>query len=171
MPKTKKRRTTRRRMGAALSPSSPLVQLGSVLLGYFLLADPINDAIDKMAKGSDPIISDMKDKMIGAGEAGLGGYLVLAKSRRYLIKTVIGGILAGAGVKRLLKNLKVISGFQNVPVVGRVRPRLGGFRQMPVIGQGFTPTGANAMTGYPIGNRASTYAQIMGSSNGSGLMR
>lgn len=174
----KKRGTTRRRrIGAmALSPSSPITQIGSLALGYFLAADPINAQIDKMAKGSAATVPDGTNKIIAAVETLGGGYLLMSKKKRSLIKTVAGGVIAGAGLKRALKAFNVISGFQSVPVVGRpgamVR-RMNGFRDVPVVAggpsmHGYTPTGAAALTGYNIGR--SVASQILGNANGSGLM-
>lgn len=186
----KKRGSSRRRVGAmAMSASSPIVQIGSLALGYFLAADPINGLIDGFASKISPApgstavpastVPASTNKIIAAVETLGGGYLLMSKKKRSMIKTVAGGVIAGAGLKRALKAFNVISGFQNIPVVGRLgntvvkRPKgLMGFRDVPVVAggaemYGYTPTGAAALTGYNVGR--SVASQIMGSANGSGL--
>lgn len=181
----KKRGSTRRRRvgGMALSPSSPITQIGSLALGYFLAADPINGMIDKLLtkNATTPgVVPAGTNKIVAAVETLGGGYLLMAKSKRSLIKTVAGGVVAGAGLKRALKAFNVISGFQSVPVVGRLgmvnvrqnQRGLTGFRDVPVVAggpsmSGYTPTGSAALTGYNVGR--SVASQIMGSANGSGL--
>lgn len=125
-----------RRMGALdLKPGNPIVQLGFVALGYFLAADPVNDEIDKLISKKDatgavvPPTASTK-KMIGAATAGAGAGLVLM-GKKTMIKTAAGGVLAGVGLKRLLKEFNVISGYQDVPVLGR--RNIAGYQDVPVL--------------------------------------
>lgn len=122
----------RSRVGAmALSPSSPLVKWGSVAAGY-LLGDKINAPIDSL------VGTKIDGKIIGAAEAGIGYMLALRKGgKKSLPTTIIGGVLLGAGAKRLLKSFGIgnIGGYQMVPAVG-------GYRKVPAIGAG-SMNGAN----------------------------
>lgn len=156
-PKRKRRmktsRKTRRRhhrVGAlALAPASPLVKFGSIAAGYFLLGDKINDAI---AKATGDKVSG---KVVGAAEGGLG-FLLMTKGKKTVIKTALGGLLVGAGLKKLLKEFGVITGYGGVPVVGN---RVNGYGRVPVVGspagysqQGYTPSIqlAGALNGYNV---------------------
>jgi len=158
--KRKKARKTsrRRRVGAmALSPSSNLVKLGSVAVGY-LFANQVNGMLDKV------IPATVDQKIIGVAQAGAGYYLGLRKGgKASMIKTVLGGVLAGAGVKRLATsmNLAGIGGYQMVPAVG-------GYQNVPAIGNkvnGYAP-GPGGINGYQLAK------QSVGSliKDGSGVM-
>jgi hypothetical protein len=65
-----------------------------------------------------------------AGEIGLGGYLLLSKGKS-MLKTLGGGALVGLGLHRLAVEMKLISGFMDVPVIGN---HMRGFQDVPVIG-------------------------------------
>lgn len=124
-----KKKSAARRVGAmALSANSPLVLYGSIAAGY-LLGDKINEALDKV------IPPDKVDaKLVGAGEAGLGLLLIMQKKKKHFLITAAGGLMAGAGAKRLMKSFGIggyqmvpgVAGYQNVPAVGR-RSRLNGY--------------------------------------------
>ena len=156
----------RRRVGAmSLSARSPLVKFGSVAAGY-LFADKINAAIDKVS-------GTMDSKIVAGAEIGLGGLLVMGKlARGNTLLTAVGGIIAGAGLKRGMKAFGVVSGFRAVPVISNVA----GFQSVPVI-SGYTPN--RSLNGYrtaqvPING---VHSKVMGGvgkgtgmSNGSELM-
>lgn len=124
----KKKHHKRRRSVGALNPRSPIVMLGSLAAGY-LLADTINTPIDKLVTTAKiPAVA------VTAGEVGVGALLLMSKKKSGtmgLVKTVAGGILAGAGIKRALKQFNIISGYQSVPVIGR---RMAGYQAVPVVG-------------------------------------
>lgn len=148
----RKRRTTRRksrRVGAAsLNPKNPLIMLAAVAGGY-LMADTINDAIDKVIPTKDvaatatvpahkaPVVDGT---VTGGIETGLGA-LLLWKGKNSLVKTLAGGVLAGAGIAKLLKETGVVSGYASVPVIGR---RMNGYASVPVIGK--IPSALNGYT-------------------------
>lgn len=143
-----------RKMGALdLKPGNPLVQLGAVAIGYFFAADPINDEIDKLLtkKNTDgtstPPTASTK-KMVGVGTAGVGAFLVL-KGKKTMLKTLAGGVLAGVGLKRSLKEFNIISGFQDVPVLGR--RNMAGFQDVPVLGK--MGEGVGYARGYAVNGR------------------
>lgn len=152
--KKSKKGVKRRRSVGALSPSSPLVKLGSIALGYLVAAKPANDAIDKAVKGK------VSTTIIGAGTTGLGAYFLMSK-KPSLVKSVAGGVVAGIGLKRLKDKFMpanpapvppAVTGFRNVPVVG-------GFRQTPVvagynIGSNGYKVGQNGGSAYPLRGRA-----------------
>jgi hypothetical protein len=127
----------RRRVGAlALNPNRPEIKLAAIALGYFLLADQINGAIDKVVPDSIKTATDFKKYIPGAAEAGLGALLLTSKKKPSLIKTAAGGIIAGAGLKRLLVQAGVVTGYQAVPVIGRMgRRKMAGYQSVPVIGR------------------------------------
>lgn len=139
MAKKKHHKKRHHRSVGALNPRSPLVMLGSLAVGYFLAADSLNAAIDKFnitpAPGAGgPATTKIPGTIVLTGEAGVGALLLLSKKKTGtmgLVKTVAGGILAGAGLKRALKTFGIISGYQSVPVIGR---RMAGYQAVPVIG-------------------------------------
>lgn len=137
MARKRKRSTShrrRRRIGAmSMTASNPIVQIGSIAAGFFLIGQPLNNMLDQVTAGK------IDGKLIGGAEAGIGALLLLKKGRKDMLTTVAGGVLIGAGAKRLLKELGVIAGFQSVPV-------LGGYKSVPVLG-GYTPSGAG-INGY-----------------------
>lgn len=138
----------RRRIGAtaALNPSGPLVQYGSIALGFFLGAK-VNEAIDKV------IPPDKLDSKIVAGaQIGLGAMLSFKKGKKTLPTTLLGGIMLGAGAKRGLTafGLGRVSGYQMVPAVG-------GYQSVPAIGTrrvgGYVP-GPGGINGYKVSKEA-----------------
>lgn len=189
MPKRKKHH---KKMGAARSAKGAgmLIKLASVAVGY-LAADKINDKLDKsftptpkLDANGQPIADTMTPNVILAGELGLGGLLMLKKMpvKNRMAKTAItvaGGVLVGAGLKRAMKKLGVIHGYQSVPVIGR--HRMAGYQSVPVIGGvpnqlsgvpnqltgGYIPSGSS-MNGYK-----SQGSGVMGSMDpsGSGILR
>lgn len=161
----------RRRVGAAgmaLNAESPLVMLGAAI-GGFLLADKINPLIDK-------VTGTMDGKLVGAVEGGLGAALLLMKfgpGKKSMLQVIPGGVLAGAGAKRLLREFGVINGiggYGAVPVIGRkmLKGALNGYGQVPVVA-GYTPNQAlNGMGSYQVPPVPKT--NVMGSTYGSGLL-
>ena len=71
------------------------------------------------------------------GLVGIGGLLLMRKKSQPALKYA-GGVLLGAGLKRALKVLGVVSGYQSVPVIGRSH-RMAGYQSVPVIGRTITP--------------------------------
>lgn len=132
----KRKSVRRRRVGAtALNANNPMVKLGSVAAG-FLLGDKINGAIDT-ALPDDKVGQKTK----GLIEGGLGAALVFMKMgrKKTTIEVVAGGILAGAGARRLLKEFGIITGmggYDSVPVVARRHHQLNGYGSVPVIAGG-----------------------------------
>lgn len=178
MPKKKKaakRKTSvrRRRVGAmALDVKNPLVMFGP-MVGGFLLGDKINGAIDT-ALPDDKVGQKAK----GIGEGGIGAALVFLKigKKKTPIEMIAGGVLLGAGVRRLLKEFGVIQGiggYQSVPVVAaRHRSRLNGYGAVPVIGNGYSPNrvalnGAlNGVPGYAVPAPPASVMNGIGSGSG-----
>lgn len=162
--KAKKATRRRRRVGAlAMSASSPLVMYGSMAAG-FLMGDTINAQIDKITGTADA-------KIVGAAEAGIGAALVYMKlgKKKSVAEVAVGGILVGAGAKRLAKTFGLINGiggYNRVPVVS-------GYGSVPVLGKasvnGYIPQSGSlngAFNGYAVPKPAHT--AIMGNSSGSG---
>lgn len=138
MAKRKKhKRRSRRRVGAfSLGGSDTGVKLLAVGAG-FLLGNTINGLIDKaLPKTTDavPVPTTSSQTIAMVGQVGLGGLLLLKKQTGTtgMIMKGAGGLLAGAGVKRALKVLGVMSGYQSVPVIGR--HRMAGYQSVPAIG-------------------------------------
>lgn len=176
-----------------MTPGSPLLIALSAAGGFF--GDQfigINSMIDGRLPGSitTPAVpasgttaaipakstptATMNNVVMG-GELGLGALLVMSKGKS-MIKTVAGGALLGLGARRLLKEMGMISGFQDYSVIGR--RRMNGFQDYSVIGKmpaslagmpnalsgGYEPAG---MGGY---NPLYTGSRVMGSMDGgSGL--
>jgi len=159
MAKKKKKTTTRRRrrgMGAvALNPTSPMVQIGSAVLG-FLVSKPVNGIIDKVTGTLDP-------KIVAGAQVGLGAAYIFTKGKKNLLLVVGSGVLAGAGLKRAMTAFGIgrIGGYGMTPV-------LNGYGQVPAIGQGRT-------NGYKVPGIVNGYIapgtinNVMGSTRGSGL--
>lgn len=170
--KRKTRKRARRRVGAmSLNPNSPLMKLAAVGVGY-LLADTINPQIDNLTKSFLPTTTTVpasgttpasvtanktNTEILAAAEAGLGALLLLGKKGNW-IKTVAGGIVAGAGLKRGLKSFGVISGYQSVPVIGGRRV-IRGYQKVPVIGNINTPA---QLQGYRVNGPSITPPQLSG---------
>lgn len=165
----------RRRVGAlALNPGSQLTKLLAVAAGYFLVADPLNTALDKALPTSITAATDMKKYIPGAAEAGVG-LVLLTKGRGGMVKTLAGGILIGAGIKRLLRNAGMVTGYQNTPVIGR---RMAGYQKTPVLGATDIPSQLNGVPSQLSGYRVNgpgyiphgSGAKVMGSTgHGSGI--
>lgn len=141
-----KKTTRRRRIGAAgkLNANSPLVKFGSMAAGYFL-GDKINEQIEKVT--GDKIDGKIVAGLEVLGGLILGGTIKLGKSgaKPKLPMVVIGGVLAGAGLKKGLTEFGVINGFYSVPVVN-------GYRSVPAL-NGYNPTPGSQMNGYRVPNR------------------
>lgn len=161
-------RTHRRRrsVGAlAMTANSPLVMIGSVAVG-FLAGSQINQAINML------IPANLKTqagtgKAVAAGQVGLGALLILGKGKKSMIKTIAGGLLAGAGVKRATIVFKTgttdtLGGYGDVPVIGAYVPnsQLNGRR---VHGYGDVPVVGNAMGAYTPNTQLGSGSRVMGS--------
>lgn len=142
MAKRKRKSRKSRRVGAMGLKGSTLMTLAAVAGGYFLLGDPINDQLDKLfpkkpsttPPATDPVSGFLDNiDLVGVGEAGLGAVLLLM-GKKSTIKTIGGGVLLGAGLKRLIDGNKSVSGYQATPVIGARRRQLGGYQATPVIG-------------------------------------
>jgi hypothetical protein len=168
----KRKTSRRRRVGAmALNAQSPLVMYGSMALGYFL-ADKINEQVDKFT-------GTMNGKVVGALEGGAGAALVFMKlgKKKSTVEVGLGGVLIGAGAKRLLREFGIISGiggYQSLPVLGR--KALNGYGSVPVIGNGGGyRTNQQALNGvfngYEVPKRPSSSSVMgsMGDGSGSGV--
>lgn len=124
MAKRRKKSKTgrRRRVGAmSLNANSTLMKVLPIAAGYFF-ADKVNAAIDKVTGGK------LDSKIVAGGEVGLG-YLLAFKGKKSLPKGIAGGLLIGAGAKRLISSMG-IGGYGMVPVLGRVN----GYQSVPVLG-------------------------------------
>jgi hypothetical protein len=144
------------------------LKLLSIAAGYFM-ADTINEQIDKVLPthtdtSVTPNVTGPNQTMGSVGSIGIGGLLLMKKFGTGTMSTVLqvaGGALAGAGLKRALKQAGVITGYQSVPVLGNIgRKRMTGYQSVPVLGkipgqlqgrpaqlQGYIPAGS-AMQGY-----------------------
>ena len=101
----------RRRVGAlAMTANSPLVTYGSIAIG-FLAGDKIDEMLMKVVPAT------LDTKLVGGAEVGLGAFLVYGKGKKSMVKTVVGGVLMGAGIKKSLRAFGVISGYQMIPSV------------------------------------------------------
>lgn len=144
----------RRRSAGALNLNSPVVKLLAIGGGFFV-GDTINAQVDKIIpiKPTDPAVPGSPDKnatMKTVGTIGLGGLLLLNKKGSPMVKgvtTIAGGVLAGAGLRRALKQMGVIKGYQNVPVIGK--RRMAGYQNVPVIGMNGAPAQLQGMGGAP----------------------
>lgn len=154
-----KKHHRRRRMGAAgkmLNPSGPVVQYGSIAAGYFV-GGKINDAIETASGGK------IDGKIIAAAEVLVGGMLAFGKGKKTMVKSVAGGVLLGAGIKKGLQEFGVIGGFQSVPV-------LAGYQSVPVLGGYNVPTPGGSLAGYSV--PTPMHKSVMGgvaAENGSGI--
>lgn len=146
--KTKKsHRRRRHRVGAmALNANSPLVQLGSVALGY-LAGTAVNPVINMLIPAGMKT-QPMTGKIVAGAQVGLGALLVMGKGKKTLIKTILGGVVAGAGIKRAMivfapGTTDTLGGYGQIPVLGAyaVPGQLGwggkkvaGYGQIPTVG-------------------------------------
>lgn len=139
-----RRKSHRRSVGAfRLGGGDTGMKLLAIGAGYFL-GDTINDMVDKvLPKTTDatPVPTQSGQTMAVVGEIGLGGLLLMKKKsgQTGMLMGVAGGILIGAGAKRALKVMKVITGYQSTPVIGMPMRRAAGYQNTPVIGGNVTP--------------------------------
>lgn len=121
------------------------IKILSIAAGY-LMADSINEQVDKiLPKKTDTTVTPNvtgPNQTIGlVGELGLGGLLLLKRLTPGMTGTAImavGGVLAGAGLKRALKAAGAIKGYHSVPVLsgGMLgRKRMAGYQSTPVLGK------------------------------------
>lgn len=188
----KTRRRRHRSVGAmsvkGLAKNKTAIKLVSLAAGAFLAGGAINDAIDKANATKDAsgaATTRLDTSILTIGEVGIGGLLLLAKTKGTagLIMSVAGGLIAGAGLRRAAKQFGIITGFQSVPVIGR--HRMAGFQSVPVIGQRFMPPQLSGrapaqlqgfrVNGYiPTGSGVGTMGRVEGGSgitnSGSNLM-
>ena len=141
-----KKKHRRRRVGGlgGGKKGDLLIKVGSLAVGY-LMADTINGQIAKLipdkttaATATTAATTTSRANIrMGVG-IGLGGLLLLKKSKGTIgmAMKVSGGLLAGAGLKLALKQAGIITGYHNVPVIGRHRMAGGmhGYQSVPVIG-------------------------------------
>lgn len=169
MAKKKKTYGRRRRVGAiGLQAGSTGLKLLSIAAGY-LAADTINEQVDKILpkKKDEAGVEGPNQTIAIVGEVGLGG-LLLMKRRPTMITTVAGGIAAGAGLKRALKTMGVLKGYQSVPVIGR--HRMAGYQSVPVIGKTVVPPQLAGKPGQLQGFRVNGVWNNGYDSQGSGVM-
>lgn len=142
--KSHKKTTHHRRRRVGGIPGS-MKGAGVIILsagGGYLMADNINEQIDKiLPKTKDDTGAEVPNETYGTlGEIGGGGALIyfskMFPASIRMFATIAGGILVGAGIKRGLKQMGVIKGYQSVPVIGRHRIPGGvrGYQSMPVLG-------------------------------------
>lgn len=136
--KRKKHRRRSRRVGA-FNLGGKGIGVGLIAVGAgFLLGNTVNGAIDKLLpKTTDttPVPTKAGQTIAMVGELGVGGLLLMSKKSGTTgtAMKVVGGLLAGAGLKRSLKVLGVMSGYQSVPVIGN-RHRMAGYQSVPALG-------------------------------------
>ena len=144
--KAKKGGRRRRRVGAFGMGGKDTGLKLAALAGGFLLGNTINSQLDKLftkttaATATTPATTTAPPStMLTVGELGIGGLLLLRKSTGTIgmVSKVAGGLLAGAGLKRGLKAIGIMSGYQSVPVIGR--HRMAGYQSVPVIGANKMP--------------------------------
>lgn len=141
-------RRRRRHVGAfKLKAGSTGLKLAAVAGGFFL-GKGINEAIDKLIAKASPTstttttttaASSNTGTIASVAEIGVGGLLLMRKGggKMAMPLTIAGGILAGAGLRRVIGQLGFMNGFQSVPVIGR--HRMAGYQSVPVIGQRVVP--------------------------------
>lgn len=188
--KKKKKGGKRRSMGA-INAQSPVVKILAVGAGFFV-GETVNGAIDKVlpktTTGTPPVtaISKGTNTAAAVGQVGVGGLLLMGKKggTMGLVKIAVGGVLAGAGLRRALKQMGVIKGYQNTPVIGK--HRFAGYQNTPVLGstpsqlqgvpsqlQGYNVNGMGgglAYNGYGAQGSGVMGSTGSGISNGSGCM-
>ena len=173
---SKKKQKRRRRVGAMSFGGKKDVGLKLLAVaGGFLLGDTINTQLDKVLPKSKDATTNIEtpNQTIGIiGEIGLGGLLLMRKKKNMML-TVGGGVLAGAGLRRVAKKMGLIGGYQNVPVIGR--HRMGGYQSVPVIGNTIIPSQLSGKTpaqlqGYKVGAYVPHGSGVMaGCDGGSGI--
>jgi len=175
MAKGKKKRRRHRRVGAMGFGGKKDAGLKLLAVaGGFLLGDNINTQLDKILPKSKDATTGIEtpNQTIGiVGEIGLGGLLLMRKKKNMPL-TLVGGLLAGAGLKRAAKKMGLLKGYQSVPVIGR--HRMGGYQSVPVIGNTVVPSQLSGKTpaqlqGYKVGAYLPHGSGVMaGSDGGSG---
>jgi len=138
-------RRRRRISGVSMNANSPIIKYGSLAGGY-LLADKINEQLVKLTGTLDPKIVN------GVLAAGGLYYMFLHKGKKNTAIVVASGLAAGTGIKGLLTEFGVVSGFRDMPVVN-------GFNNVPTVGKYSVPSGA--LNGIPNGYKVP--APVMGS--------
>jgi hypothetical protein len=139
MAKRKKGRRRSRRVGAVSLGGKKGTGLKLLAVaGGFLMGDMINTQVDKiLPKTKNADGTETPNNTVGiVGQLGIGGLLLL-KKKQNMLTTIGGGVLAGAGLKRALKTMGVLKGYQSVPVIGR--HRMSGYQSVPVIGNSGMP--------------------------------
>lgn len=185
----RRRGSQRRHVGAfGLKGKDTGLKLAA-LAGGFFLGDTINGQIDAIVSKILPApatptttttattTSSTGSTIAMVAQLGLGGMLLMRKQGGGMgtALKVGGGLLAGAGIKRALKTMGVIKGYQSVPVIGR--HRMAGYQSVPVIGRTYTPpqlAGRPAqLQGYRVNGYTPAGSGVMGSTigaaEGSGL--
>jgi len=182
--KKSKKKTTRRRrrIGAmALNPSSTMMKVAAIALGYLVAATPIKTAVDKaLVNVTDLEKKKSYEKMIYGGMTLGGAYFnFMDKSRASMIKTILAGLATGAG----LKNSLTAFGIGRIGGYGQV-PALGGYGQVPALGNrkgltGYAPQSTlngyspqSTLSGRNVMGNTKTYAGASaGNGNGSDLVK
>lgn len=143
MAKKRKGRRRSRRVGAvSLAGKGGMGMKLIAIAGGYLLGDMINTQVDKVLPGNTDATTGIKTidpnmkNYAAIGELGIGGLLLLRK-KKSMFTTIGGGLLAGAGLKRALKQMGAIKGYQSVPVIGK--HRMAGYQSVPVIGNAVVP--------------------------------
>lgn len=143
-----KRRSRRGRVGAfGLGGKDTGLKIAA-LAGGFLLGGKINAQLNKLNTKVVPATATtaassttvIPDDFITVGEIGIGGLLLLRKGGTGMTgkaMKVAGGLLAGAGIRRVFGAMGLMSGYQSVPVIGR--HRMAGYQNVPVIGNKLPP--------------------------------
>jgi len=141
-------RRTRRRVsgGFGMKGKDGMLKVAA-LAGGFFLGKSINAQVDKLlmkmnnsTATSTTTTSTATGTIATVAEVGIGGLLLLRKGGKGMTgkaMTVAGGVLAGAGIRRALASMGFMSGYQNVPVIGR--HRMAGYQNVPVIGKSVIP--------------------------------
>lgn len=145
----------------------------AALAGGFLLGKQINGAIDNLLTKVMPApttttttTTSSTGTIATVGEIGLGGLLLLRKRSATPLK-LIGGLLAGAGIRRAIGAMGIMNGYQSVPVIGR--HRMAGYQSVPVIGRGTIPaqlaggSGPAQLQGFRVNGYTPTGSGVMGS--------
>lgn len=166
--KSHKKKSRRHKVGAlSMNASSPIVMIGSVALGY-LAGGFVNSAINALVPAGIKT-QPYAGKVLAGGQMGLGALLILGKGKKSLLKTIAGGLVAGAGIKRATivfapNTTDTLGGYGQVPVLGAYTTpgqigyggrRVAGYGQVPVIGA-YSPN--SSLTGSQ---------KVMGSTGGS----
>jgi hypothetical protein len=148
-----------------MKAGSPLLMVGSAAVG-FLAGTQVNQAINMLIPATMKTQANT-GKAVAAVQVGVGAFLILSKGKKSMLKTIAGGLLAGAGLKRATIVFKAgttdtLGGYGDVPVIGAYAPngqlgrRVHGYGDVPVIGA-YAP------------NSSLTGSKVMGSfDNGSG---